>query len=81
MYGDSTEETGNELKSFRKENIYFDVEDGGVKFSEQILEYDVKKRKSIEKLYTIIPLKSYFKIIALIMLNFRRHSVCRELMI
>ncbi len=36
-------ETGNELKSFRKDKNIYDIEDGGAKFSGQILEFDVKK--------------------------------------
>jgi succinoglycan biosynthesis transport protein ExoP len=52
-------ETGNELKSFRKGKNIYDVEDGGVKFSEQILEYDVKKEEINRKIVYYNSLKSY----------------------
>lgn len=52
-------ETGNELKSFRKGKNIYDVEDGGTKFSEQILGYDVKKDEINRKIVYYNSLKSY----------------------
>ncbi len=52
-------ETGNELKSFRKGKNIYDIEDGGTKFSEQILEYDVKKDEINRKMGYYNSLKSY----------------------
>lgn len=54
-------ETGNELKSFRKGKNIYDVEDGGVKFSEKIVEFDVKKDEVNRKIAYYNSLKSYLK--------------------
>jgi capsule polysaccharide export protein KpsE/RkpR len=54
-------ETGNELKSFRKDKNIFDVEDGGAKFSEKILEFDVSKDEIIRKVAYYNSLKAYLK--------------------
>ena len=52
-------ETGDELKSFRKDKNIFDVEDGGAKFSEKILEYDITKDEVTRKMTYYTSLKSY----------------------
>ena len=54
-------ETGNELKSFRKDKNIIDVEDGGVKFSDRILKYDVEKDEIIRKIAYYNSLRSYLK--------------------
>jgi len=54
-------ETGNELKSFRKDKNIYDVEDGGAKFSDKILEFDVKKDEVNRKIAYYNSLKSYLK--------------------
>ena len=54
-------ETGNELKTFRKGKNIYDVEDGGAKFSEKILEFDVKKDEVNRKMAYYNSLKSYLK--------------------
>ena len=52
-------ETGNELKSFRKDKNIFEIEEGGATFSEQILEYDVRKDEINRKIVYYNSLKSY----------------------
>ncbi|MGL2988153.1 polysaccharide biosynthesis tyrosine autokinase [Flavobacterium sp. RSSA_27] len=54
-------ETGNELKTFRKEKNIIDVEDGGAKFSDKILKYDVQKDEITRKITYYNSLKSYLK--------------------
>ena len=54
-------ETTNELKSFRKDKKIFDIEDGGSKFSGQILEFDVKKDEITRKTAYYNSLKAYLK--------------------
>ncbi len=54
-------ETGNELKTFRKGKNIYDVEDGGAKFSEKILEFDVKKDEVNRKMAYYNSLKAYLK--------------------
>lgn len=54
-------ETGNELKSFRKDKNIIDVEDGGVKFSDRILKYDVEKEEITRKIAYYNSLRSYLK--------------------
>nr|WP_315152538.1 polysaccharide biosynthesis tyrosine autokinase [uncultured Flavobacterium sp.] len=54
-------ETGNELKSFRKDKNIIDIEDGGVKFSDKILQYDVKKDEITRKMAYYNSLKSYLR--------------------
>ena len=54
-------ETGNELKTFRKGKNIYDVEDGGAKFSDQILEFDVKKDEVNRKMAYYNSLKVYLK--------------------
>ena len=54
-------ETGNELKSFRRGKKIYDIEDGGAKFSEKILDFDVKKDEVNRKIAYYNSLKSYLK--------------------
>ena len=54
-------ETGNELKSFQKDKNIYDIEAGGVKFSDKIMEYDVKKDEVMRKMTYYNSLKSYLK--------------------
>jgi len=54
-------ETGNELKTFRKGKNIYDIEEGGAKFSEKILEFDVKKDEVNRKMAYYNSLKSYLK--------------------
>lgn len=54
-------ETGNELKSFRKDKNIFDIEEGGTKFSDKALEFDVKRDEVIRKITYYNSLKSYLK--------------------
>jgi succinoglycan biosynthesis transport protein ExoP len=54
--------TGDELKSFRKGKNIFEVEgDGGVKFSDKILDFDVEKDGVNRKITYYNSLKSYLK--------------------
>lgn len=52
-------ETGDELKSFRKDKNIFDVEEGGAKFSDKILEFDVARDEVTRKITYYNSLKSY----------------------
>ena len=54
-------ETGNELKSFRKGKNIYDIEQGGGKFSEQMLNFDVKKDEINRKMAYYNSLKAYLK--------------------
>jgi capsular exopolysaccharide synthesis family protein len=54
-------ETTNELKSFKKNKSVVDIEDGGLKFSDKILEYDVTKDEITRKIAYYNSLKSYLK--------------------
>ncbi|WP_413999326.1 GumC family protein [Flavobacterium sp. W1B] len=54
-------ETGEEMKSFRKDKNIYDIEEGGAKFSGQVLEYDVKKDEVNRKLAYYNSLKAYLK--------------------
>lgn len=54
-------ETGNELKSFRKDKNIYDVEGGGAKFSDKMLEFDVKKDEVNRKITYYNSLKKYLK--------------------
>lgn len=54
-------ETGNELKSFKKDKNIYNVEDGGAKFSDKILEFDIKKDEITRKTAYYNSLKSYLK--------------------
>ena len=54
-------ETTNELKSFRKDKNIFEIEDGGAKFSSQILEFDIKRDEITRKTAYYNSLKNYLK--------------------
>lgn len=54
-------ETGNELKSFRRDKNIIDIEDGGAKYSDKIVQFDVKKDEITRKLVYYNSLKSYLK--------------------
>lgn len=54
-------ETGNELKAFRKDKNIINIEDGGAKFSDKILEYDVQKDEIERKMAYYNSLKAYLK--------------------
>ena len=54
-------ETTNELKSFRSGKNIYDIEEGGSKFSGQILEFDVKKDEITRKMAYYNSLKAYLK--------------------
>jgi capsular exopolysaccharide synthesis family protein len=54
-------ETTNELKSFRKGKNIYNIEGDGAKFSDKVLEYDVKKDEINRKITYYNSLKSYLK--------------------
>jgi capsular exopolysaccharide synthesis family protein len=54
-------ETTNELKSFRQGKNIFNIEGDGAKFSDKVLEYDVKKDEITRKIAYYNSLKSYLK--------------------
>ena len=54
-------ETTNELKSFRKGKNIFNIEGDGAKFSDKVLEYDVKKDEINRKITYYNSLKAYLK--------------------
>ncbi|MCG9793941.1 polysaccharide biosynthesis tyrosine autokinase [Flavobacterium algicola] len=54
-------ETGNELKSFRKNKNIYDIEEGGGKFSEKMLEYDIEKDVIVRKVAYYNSLRNYLK--------------------
>jgi len=54
-------ETTNELKSFRKGKNIYDIEGDGSKFSDKVLEFDVKKDEISRKLAYYNSLKAYLK--------------------
>lgn len=54
-------ETGNELKTFRKDKNIYDIESDGSKFSDKILEFDVTKDEVTRKMAYYNSLKSYLK--------------------
>ncbi|HEY6143560.1 MAG TPA: polysaccharide biosynthesis tyrosine autokinase [Flavobacterium sp.] len=58
---DQLKATTNELKSFRNGKNIFDIEEGGGKFSGQILEFDVKKDEITRKMAYYNSLKTYLK--------------------
>lgn len=53
--------TGEELKSFKKGKDVLNLEDGGAKFSDKILEYDVEKDAIARKISYYNSLKAYLK--------------------
>ncbi|MFA9192800.1 polysaccharide biosynthesis tyrosine autokinase [Flavobacterium sp. FBOR7N2.3] len=52
---------GEELKSFKKDKDILNLEDGGVRFSDKILDYDVEKDAIVRKIAYYNSLKSYLK--------------------
>ncbi|WP_281238829.1 polysaccharide biosynthesis tyrosine autokinase [Flavobacterium praedii] len=55
-------ETGDELKSFRKDKNIYDVEEGGgAKFSDKVLNFDVEKDAINRKIQYYNSLKAYLK--------------------
>ena len=54
-------ETTNELKSFRKGKNIYDIEGDGAKFSDKVLEFDVKKDEITRKITYYNSLKAYLK--------------------
>ncbi|AWG21414.1 sugar transporter [Flavobacterium faecale] len=54
-------ETGNELKSFRKNKNIYDIEAGGGKFSDKILDFDIEKDAIVRKVAYYNSLKAYLK--------------------
>ncbi len=54
-------ETTNELKSFRQGKNIYDIEGDGAKFSDKVLEFDVKKDEISRKITYYNSLKSYLK--------------------
>jgi polysaccharide biosynthesis transport protein len=54
-------ETTNELKSFKSNKNIYDIEEGGGKFSEKILEFDVQKDAITRKMAYYNSLKAYLK--------------------
>ncbi|NRT15090.1 capsular exopolysaccharide synthesis family protein [Flavobacterium sp. 28A] len=54
-------ETGNELKTFRKDKNIYDIEEGGAKFSDKILEFDVQKDELTRKVAYYNSLKAYLR--------------------
>ncbi|KVV13943.1 tyrosine-protein kinase [Flavobacterium sp. TAB 87] len=53
--------TGNELKTFRKDKNIFDIEEGGAKFSDKMLDFDVERDQITRKVAYYNSLKSYLK--------------------
>ncbi|MDR7209002.1 polysaccharide biosynthesis tyrosine autokinase [Flavobacterium piscis] len=54
-------ETGNELKSFRKDKNIYDIEQGGGKFSDKISGFDVQKDEVTRKIAYYNSLKAYLR--------------------
>ncbi len=54
-------ETGNELKSFRKDKNIYEIEEGGGKVSEKILNFDVERDAVTRKIAYYNSLKAYLK--------------------
>ncbi|MCW2117721.1 capsular exopolysaccharide synthesis family protein [Flavobacterium sp. 7A] len=54
-------ETGDQLKTFRKNKNIYDIEAGGEKFSEKISDFDIQKDELIRKLAYCNSLKAYLK--------------------
>ncbi|MBA0884398.1 polysaccharide biosynthesis tyrosine autokinase [Flavobacterium undicola] len=52
---------GEELKSFKRGKDVFNIEDGGAKFSDKILQYDVEKDAIARKITYYNSLKAYLK--------------------
>jgi len=54
-------ETGNELKTFRKDKNIYEIEQGGEKFSNKILDFDIEKDAVTRKIAYYNSLKAYLK--------------------
>ncbi|WP_264531363.1 polysaccharide biosynthesis tyrosine autokinase [Flavobacterium sp. N502540] len=52
-------QTGNELKSFRKDKNIYEIEGGGAKVSDKIMDFDVEKDQVTRKIAYYNSLKSY----------------------
>ncbi|SHG95317.1 exopolysaccharide transport family protein [Flavobacterium defluvii] len=52
-------QTGNELKTFRKDKNIYQIEGGGEKFSDKIMDFDVEKDQVTRKIAYYNSLKSY----------------------
>jgi succinoglycan biosynthesis transport protein ExoP len=52
-------QTGNELKSFRKDKNIYEIEGGGAKFSDKIMDFDVEKDQVSRKIAYYNSLKMY----------------------
>ncbi|KIQ18695.1 sugar transporter [Flavobacterium sp. MEB061] len=52
-------QTGNELKTFRKDKNVYDIEAGGAKFSDQIMNFDVERDQISRKIAYYNSLKTY----------------------
>ncbi len=52
-------QTGNELKSFQKDKNIFEIEDGGTRVSDKIMNFDVEKDQVTRKIAYYNSLKSY----------------------
>lgn len=52
-------ETGNELKSFRKDKNIYEIEGGGAKFSDKIMDFDIEKDQVSRKIAYYNSLKIY----------------------
>ncbi|MRX67951.1 protein involved in gliding motility EpsB [Flavobacterium resistens] len=52
-------QTGNELKSFRKDKNIYEIEDGGAKVTDKIMNFDVEKDQIARKITYYNSLKSY----------------------
>ena len=52
-------ETGSELKSFRKDKNIYEIEGGGEKFSDKIMDFDVEKDQVTRKIAYYNSLKAY----------------------
>ncbi|CAI2765433.1 polysaccharide biosynthesis tyrosine autokinase [Flavobacterium collinsii] len=52
-------QTGNELKSFRKDKNIYEIEGGGAKVSDKIMDFDVEKDQVARKIAYYNSLKSY----------------------
>ncbi|MDR7372374.1 polysaccharide biosynthesis tyrosine autokinase [Flavobacterium aquidurense] len=52
-------QTGNELKSFRKDKNIYEIEGGGAKFSDKIMDFDVERDQVTRKIAYYNSLKMY----------------------
>ncbi|MCP2029219.1 capsular exopolysaccharide synthesis family protein [Flavobacterium sp. HSC-32F16] len=52
-------QTGNELKTFRKDKNIFEIEEGGAKISDKIMNFDVEKDQVTRKISYYNSLKTY----------------------